>query len=71
MNYIMGNCPCCKNVVIQSKIDIITKTHMLCLECKRTATTSPYTYKAPSTINTIDLGVQCSTIMKQVFPQCQ
>lgn len=44
---------------------------MLCLECKKTATTPPYTYVAPSTIYTIDLGIQCSTILKAVFPQYQ
>ena len=80
MEYIAGNCPRCNFLVIQPKLDCvyISNTTRLCLECMRVATSPPYTYSRvfykPMELPyankpQIDLGVQCSTILKCVFPQ--
>jgi hypothetical protein len=80
MEYIAGNCPRCDFLVIQPKLDYLVSstTTRLCLECMRIATSPPYTYspgfhKAMELpyVNKpqIDLGIQCSTILKCVFPQ--
>ncbi len=50
---------------------VSSTTTRLCLECMRIATTPPYTYKPMefpyANKPQIDLGVQCSTILKAVF----
>lgn len=74
MEYIAGNCPRCDTLVIQPKL--LSTITSFCLECNRIATSPPYTYSPgfykPMELPyankpQINLGVQCSTIMKSVF----
>ena len=80
MEYIAGKCPRCDFLVISPKNSHISWnssiTSALCLECKRVATSPPYTFSPgfykPMELPyadkpTIDLGVQCSTILKAIF----
>ena len=76
MEYIAGNCPSCNKLVIQPKA-LGGKTRF-CLECMRIATSPPYTFVpgfyTPMELPyankpQVDLGFQCSTILKAVFHQ--